>query len=205
MSETFIRIATPADAAGILEIYAPYVTGGAVSFDEEVPEISAYAAHIEHHLHQYPWLVVEAGGAVVGYAYAAQHRARAAYRWSVESSIYLATAHQGTGLARRLYDALFEILRKQGFIRCYAGITVPNPQSTNFHTRYGFQEAGLYRNVGYKAGHWRDVVWLEYEIQPAQESPLEPVRFQLLKTPAARVNPSDRSDPTDPTGRNQNG
>ena len=154
-----IRLATAADAAGALAIYAPYVRDTWVSFEAEVPTVEEMAARIEAAAPRYPWLVADDGGAVAGYAYAGAHRGRAAYQWSVEVSVYVAEAHRRRGLARRLYGALFDVLRVQGVANAYAGIAQPNAASVAAHEALGFEPVGVYRGVGYKLGAWRDVGW----------------------------------------------
>lgn len=154
-----LRLATAADAAGVLAIYAPYVRDTWVSFEAEVPSVEAMAARIAGAAPRYPWLVADAGGAVAGYAYASAHRGRAAYQWSVEVSVYVAAAHRRRGLARKLYGALVDVLRLQGFANAYAGIAQPNAASVAAHEALGFAPVGVYRGVGYKLGAWRDVGW----------------------------------------------
>jgi phosphinothricin acetyltransferase len=109
-------------------------------------------------------LVAEESGRVIGYAYSNPHRARAAYQWSAESSIYLSEAARGKGLARELYDRIFALLRLQGIRMVMAGATLPNPPSEKFHSGYGFQTVGVYPRVGYKFEAWHDVGWWYKEI-----------------------------------------
>ena len=121
-----------------------------------------------------PWLVVEVDGRVAGYAYAAKHRARPAYRWSVETSIYVAPAQHRTGIARALYGALFGQLAALGYVNLYAGITLPNPASVGFHEALGFEPIGVYRGIGYKHGAWHDVGWWQRALGPRPDVPREP-------------------------------
>lgn len=173
-----IRLATGADAAALLAIYAPYVRDTTVSFEYEVPTISEFAGRIDKvRARPLPWLLAERQGRVVGYAYAGPHRERAAYQWAVEVSVYVQAADHGTGVAGQLYAALFGLLRRQGYVNAYAGITLPNGKSEAFHRRCGFELVGTYRRVGYKFGAWRDVRWLVKELQepPAEPAPPGPV------------------------------
>ena len=154
-----LRLATPADAPGVRTIYAPFVRDTWVSFETEVPSADEIAGRIETAVPRFPWLVVDDGGAVAGYTYASAHRGRTAYQWSVEVSAYVADGHRRQGLARRLYGALFDVLRLQGFANAYAGIALPNEASVGFHEAVGFEPVGVYRGVGFKRGAWRDVGW----------------------------------------------
>jgi L-amino acid N-acyltransferase YncA len=176
-SKFTIRIAVPSDAPAVQSIYAPYVLDTAITFDTVVPEVHQLEVLIAKTLERYPWLVAESGGKVIGYACATPHRDRVAYRWCVEASVYLAPDFHGGGVALRLYEALFSILRRQGFVRCYAGITIPNPKSLRFHEKFGFQHIACFQRAGYKLGQWHDVAWLEYEIQPLSSEPQEPIPF----------------------------
>lgn len=152
-----VRLATPADAAGVRAIYAPFVRDTHVSFEAEVPSVDEVARRIAATAPAHPWLVADDEGAVAGYAYASPHRSRAAYQWSVEVSIYVAGPRRGLG--RTLYGALLDVLRAQGFANAYAGIALPNAASVGFHEALGFEPVGVYRGVGFKAGAWRDVGW----------------------------------------------
>jgi L-amino acid N-acyltransferase YncA len=180
-----VRHADPArDAAACVAIYAPYVTDSAVSFEEAPPTTEGFAAHIAATSERYPWLVIEDAGAVVGYAYATQHRARAAYRWAVDVGIYVDPARHGAGAGRRLYEALFDLLRRQRLHSACAGITLPNDASIALHRALGFEHVGTYKAVGWKAGAWRDVSWWQLALAPdgagADAPPPEPLGPQRL-------------------------
>lgn len=163
------------DAAGCLEIYAPFVRDTAVSFEEVVPSLADFEERVRLTSRAYPWLVFEAGGAVAGYAYGSSHRSRAAYRWAVDVSVYVSPVHHGKGIGRRLYTELFERLKHQGFYVACAGITLPNDASVGLHSAMGFQPVGVYRRIGWKAGAWHDVSWWQLELQPATTTqPPEP-------------------------------
>jgi len=153
-----IRPATAADAAAIAAIYAPHVTArGGASFEATPPDAAMMAGRIAAAGARYPWLVAERAGAVIGYAYAARFRARAAYDHSVETTIYLADAARGSGAARTLYAALLEALAERGFAQAIAVIALPNPASVRLHEAMGFRAAGVLTGVGYKHGEWRDI------------------------------------------------
>ena len=172
------------DAPACVAIYAPYVADSSVSFEEVAPSADEFAAHIAATSERYPWLVLEDDGAVVGYAYAAQHRPRAAYRWAVDVGIYIERAHHGGGAGRLLYEALFGLLRRQRLRSACAGITLPNDASVGLHRALGFEHVGTYRSIGWKAGGWRDVSWWQLRLAPDgvrdDGPPAEPLGPQRL-------------------------
>jgi L-amino acid N-acyltransferase YncA len=174
-----LRHAEPArDAAACAAIYAPYVTATAASFEEDAPSADELAARIERTARTHPWLVLEDAGRVVGYAYATQHRTRAAYRWAADVAVYVDPAHQRRGAGRRLYAALLDLLRAQGLQIACAGITLPNDASVALHRAVGFEPVGTFRAIGWKAGAWRDVSWWQLRLAPAADDdgapPAEP-------------------------------
>lgn len=160
MSAFAIRPAAPDDAAALLAIYAPFVERTAVSFEEAVPGEADFAERIRVANERWAWLVAESGGALVGYAYAGAHRARSAYRHSVEVSAYVAGSHRRRGVARALYAALFPQLAALGYCNAYAGIALPNDASLALHRALGFADIGVFPRVGRKFGRWHDVAWL---------------------------------------------
>lgn len=168
-----IRPASDSDAAACVEIYRPYVLDTAITFDTEVPTVEAMAARIDAARCEREWLVLEDDSAVVGYAYASQLNARAAYRWSVETTIYLAQDRGGSGRGRALYNELLQRLAERGFRRAFAGITQPNDASNGLHEAFGFRPVGLYRRVGWKLGAWHDVQWWQLDLL-APEDEVDP-------------------------------
>jgi phosphinothricin acetyltransferase len=150
-----VRPADPdRDAAACAAIYAPHVDPGWASFEEQPPD----AAEMARRIRAMPaWLV--AGDPVAGYAHAAPHRDRPAYRWAVEVSAYVAAGATGQGMGRALYDGLLALLAERGYRVALAGITLPNPASVALHERCGFEPVGVYRGIGFKSGAWRDVGW----------------------------------------------
>lgn len=168
-----LRLATPEDGAALAAVYAPYVVDAAQSFEEAPPTAAEMARRVAATVPQRPWLVAEDGG-VVAYAYAGPHRSRPAYRWCVEVSVYVHPDHHRKGHGRRLYGALFELLRRQGYRRAYAGITLPNAGSVGLHEALGFAAVGVYEGVGYKAGRWHDVGWWTLPLLPPVAHPPEP-------------------------------
>ncbi|HYW15583.1 MAG TPA: GNAT family N-acetyltransferase [Allosphingosinicella sp.] len=169
------RAATQGDAAAIAEIYAPFVTASPVSFETEPPDEGAMRARMEAGGALYPWLVGESvDGTILGYAYAARFRDRPAYRFAVETSVYLRPGASGRGFGRGLYEPLLALLEAQGFTQAIAAITLPNEASVRLHERLGFERAGTYRQVGWKFGAWHDVGLWQRELAPAGIPPVEP-------------------------------
>ena len=161
---TWIRSVDLTDAQAVQAIYAPFVLDSAISFETVVPDVIEIRRRIEAQRERYPWLVLEADRAVVGYAYASAHRTRQAYQWSVDVSVYVDRAVHRRGIGRALYVALFDFLRRQRFVNAYAGITLPNPSSVGLHESLGFEPVGVYRRVGFKFDRWHDVVWLHLRL-----------------------------------------
>ena len=154
-----IRAATVNDAARCAEIYRPFVTDGWVSFETNAPSPAEMAQRISDYGSSHAWLVAEAGNVVIGYAYASPHRTRSAYSTSVDVAVYVGAGHAGQGVGSSLYSALFPVLKIKGFHAAFAGIALPNDASIALHTACGFAPVGVYREVGWKAGEWRDVSW----------------------------------------------
>ena len=146
-----IRVAGDGDAEAIAAIYRPIVESTAISFETEAPDRSEIARRIGETLPTYPWLVCDIHGEVAGYAYATKHRVRSAYRWSVDTSVYVADTHRKRGVGTGLYASLFAILSEQGYVNAYAGIALPNPGSVGLHESMGFEKLGVYRRVGFEA------------------------------------------------------
>lgn len=169
-----IRLARPDDAAAMVTIYAPYVTDTVISFEMVPPDEAEMAQRLAKTLARFPWLVAMCDGDVAGYAYAGQHRERAAYQWSADVSVYVHKALRRRGIGRALYSPLFDILRAQGYYNIYAGIALPNPASVALHEAMGMTPVGVYRHVGYKAGMWHDVGWWEGVLQEPSADPPPP-------------------------------
>ncbi len=161
-----VRDATADDAAACRDVYAPYVTGTAVSFETHPPTAVEMAARIAAAQERHAWLVLEADGGVHGFAYGGPFTGREAYRWSCSVSVYLEPGRRRTGAGRALYGALFERLAARGYRRALAGVALPNDASLGLHRALGFEPVGTYRRVGWKAGAWHDVTWLQRDLGP---------------------------------------
>jgi L-amino acid N-acyltransferase YncA len=176
-----IRLATVVDAAAVLAIYEPYVLETAISFETESPSVEEMRERISHYGETHPWLVYELDGRIAGYAYSSPWHARAAYAWSCEVSIYVDRAMHRRGIGRALYIVLLEALRRLGYYTAIAGVTEPNPASVGLHESMGFHRTATYRNVGFKAGRWWDVTYLELALQDSYVEPVAlPIRLDSL-------------------------
>jgi phosphinothricin acetyltransferase len=186
-----IRVATPADAAAVTDIYAPIVRDSAISLECEVPAVDDMRSRIASTLQRLPWLVsVDGHGRIEGYAYAARHRDRAGYRWSVDLSAYVHEAQRGRGVGARLYRSLCAELAQLGYAQAFAGITLPNAASVAFHERAGFRLVGVYRQVAFKLGVWHDVGWWQRPLLGAA-APVPPAEPRAFEAPAA-MSPRSR-------------
>lgn len=160
-----IRAAQVEDAQQLLAIYTPYVLDTAITFEIEVPSLAEFVGRIVEMQATYPYLVAEDEGEVVGYAYAHAYYGRAAYAWTVEVSIYIDQTARAKGIGTALYDRLETLLIEQGITQALACISLPNEASIQFHQKRGYEEVAHFKKVGYKLGQWRDIVWLQKELQ----------------------------------------
>ena len=181
-TQILLRTARPSDAARLVEIYAPYVTDTAITFEYEVPTVEEFRGRIEKTLEKYPYIVAEQNGRILGYAYASAFARRAAYNWSVELSIYLDMEIRRQGIGGRLYQAMEEILKEMHILNMNACISWPKAEdeyltknSVQFHEHMGFRLVGEFHDSGYKFGRWYNVVWMEKMIGDHPENP-KPVR-----------------------------
>jgi L-amino acid N-acyltransferase YncA len=180
-SDVQIRFASSGDAAGIAAIYAPNVVGSAISFEADPPAEAMMAQRITSTLEQLPWLVCERGSELLGYAYASPHSERAAYRWALNASVYIAASCRRQGVGRALYTSLFALARLAGYYSVHAGVTLPNPASVGLHESFGFVPVGIYRAVGFKLNAWHDVGWWQLELRPRSATPSPPMALPLLR------------------------
>ena len=160
-----IRFAVEADIPEILEIYAPYILNTAYSFEYTVPTLEEFTERFRSYTAQFPWLVWEEDGRVLGYAYGSRPWGRAAYSWNAEVSIYLSPAVHGRGIGTKLYTVLEEILKMQGYRIIYAVITSDNQGSIDFHKRVGYRFVAEFPGCGHKFGRRLGTVWLEKQVE----------------------------------------
>ena len=178
-----VRAATADDAAAIATIYAPYVAGSIVSFETQPPDAAEVARRIADGGDLYPWLVACEDESVLGYAHADAFRSRAAYRFTVETSVYVADGSHRRGIGGLLYRALLPVLEAQGFAQAIAAITLPNEASVRLHEALGFRQVGTYERVGFKFREWRSVGLWQRELAPLSTRPEEPKPFAPVWKP----------------------
>jgi len=159
-----IRDAAERDATAIRAIYAPHVIETAVSFELHPPSVGEMARRISAAEPDFPWLVSEIEGELLGYAYAGPFRTRPAYRFSVEIAVYVRTGATGRGIGRELVEALLADLQRRGYAQAFAGIALPNEASVGLFEACGFVHVGTFKDVGYKLGRWHDVGWWQRAI-----------------------------------------
>lgn len=176
-----IRTATPRDSGQLLEIYAPYVEHTCITFECEVPSVEEFESRLRHTLEKYPYLAAEENGVILGYAYASAFKSRAAYDWSVETSIYVREYHTGKGIGAALYSALEEFLRRQHVCNLCACIAYPHPASIAFHEHFGYRTVAHFHASGFKHGKWHDMIWMEKELCPHTVPPMPFIPFPLLE------------------------
>lgn len=183
-----IRMANPADAQALLNIYAPYVINTAITFEYDVPSVEEFASRIAHTLEKYPYLIAEEGGNILGYAYASPFHDRPAYDWAVETSIYVDQNIKHRGIGRKLHDALESTLREQGILNMNACIAYPpeedehlDKNSVEFHAHMGYRLVGEFYKCGYKFNRWYNMVWMEKLIGEHLSDQKPPKFNQLTK------------------------
>lgn len=178
-----LRLSTLADAPSILAIYAPYVRDTAITFEYEVPSLPEFTQRMRAIEGEYPYIVCEEEGRIIGYAYAHRYKERAAYQWGAELSVYVERTLVHAGVGKALYRALIGLLQLQNVKTVYGCVTSPNPRSEALHARMGFEKIGTFRRAGYKCGAWHDVNWFEKSIGAYDQTP-KPV------TPLAHADPA---------------
>jgi L-amino acid N-acyltransferase YncA len=184
-STLIIRPAREDDAAAVAAVYAPYVYDTAVSFEAEAPTAIVMAQRIGGTLETHPWLVADRGGDVVGYAYASKHSQRAAYRWTVDVTVYVRNQERRSGIGRALYAILLTVLQRQGFRSAFAEIVLPNPGSARLHEAVGFKHIGIHKDIGFKLGRWHDIGYWRLGLADGTAPPSEPIPFAYFReTPA---------------------
>lgn len=175
-----VRFADTEDAAELLNIYTPYITDTAITFEYVIPPVEDFAGRIESVMQSFPWLVCEVDGKPAGYAYASRFRPRAAFQWDAEVSVYLSAEFHRSGIGSALYDCLEAILKEQGYLNLYALITHPHPASEGFHAGRGYRPLGIYHGTGYKFGKWHDLIVMEKQLAPLPENPFPCKKYNEL-------------------------
>lgn len=170
-----IRQATLQDVPRILDIYAPYVENTAISFEYTVPTLEEFTQRFLGITAQFPWLVWEENGTVLGYAYGSLPFERAAFQWSAEASIYLCPEACGKGIGKQLYAALEQLLQAQGYRKVYVIITTANAPSVAFHEAVGYRHTATMPDCGYKLGKWYGTVWMEKDLNNWDTPPHQPI------------------------------
>lgn len=175
-----IRIAEEKDTEELLSIYAHYVENTGITFEYEVPTAGEFTSRISRTLFKYPYLVAVSGRQILGYAYASSFKDRAAYAWSVETSIYIREGCHGRGAGTLLYKSLEDILSRQNILNLNACIAYPNPKSIAFHENLGYKTVAHFTKCGYKAGRWYDMIWMEKMLGGHPDTPLPFIPFPKL-------------------------
>ncbi len=163
-----IRPAAEGDVPAILAVYAPYILSSTATFEYDVPSFSDFLARFRGITRQFPWLVWEDQGEILGYAYAAAPFTRPAYSWCAEPSVYLKPEARGRGIGGALYAALEAILTRQGYQVLYALITGENRESLRFHEKMGYEIRTTLPDCGFKFGRWLSLVWMEKRLKTVE-------------------------------------
>jgi len=183
-----IRPAELSDIPAILDIYGPYVLNTTVTFEYDVPSREAFTERFLTYTAQFPWLVWEEKGEILGYAYASPPYARAAYRWCAEPSVYLRPDARGKGIAAKLYHALEKILDYQGYQVFYALITSENIPSLRFHEKCGYAKRAEFPDCGFKFGRWLGIFWLEKRLKTVEIPSKSPTPWQTIRQDAQKFS-----------------
>ena len=171
MEKPVIRMATLEDAPAIYRIYEPYILDTAITFEYEPVPLKVFEKRMETVLEQFPWLVYERNGEILGYAYCSKFKERAAFSWDCECSVYIDQKAHRQGIATALYEILFELIREQGYYTIYALITYHHESSMELHKRFGFEKVGIYEKTGFKHGKWWDLLVMEKRLRSCDEEP----------------------------------
>lgn len=184
-----IRIAAVEDGEELLELYRPYVENTAITFEYEVPSLEEFRGRMVRTMEKYPYLVAERQGKTAGYAYAGPFKERAAYGWSVETTVYVQEHQKKLGIGKKLYLALEKVLGEQNILNLNACIGCPREaedpyltmDSVRFHECLGYRMVGRFYQCGYKYNRWYDMVWMEKQIGPHLEYQPEVIPFPLVQ------------------------
>lgn len=188
--EIHIRTASPEDAGQIRDLYAYYVLHTAITYEYEVPSPEEMRERIEHTLRKYPYIVAEEKGKILGYAYAGSFKQRAAYDWSVETSIYVSKDARGRGIGKGLLDLMEGILKAQNILNVNACIAVPEEKedqyltfdSVRFHEKMGYEPVGTFHKCACKFDRWYNMIWMEKMLGGHSTPPAPFIPFPQLET-----------------------
>ena len=183
-----LRIATEADVPAILDIYAPYIVTSTATFEYDIPSLEEFLQRFRDITAQFPWLVWEENGEILGYAYASAPYSRAAFAWCAEPTVYLKPEAQGKGIAAALYAALEKILNFQGYQVLYALITAENTPSVRFHEKCGYILRGDFPDCGFKFGRWLGLYWMEKRLNSVESPSNPPVSWSVTMQDAQRFS-----------------
>lgn len=183
-----IRIATEADVSQMLAIYAPYIENTTITFEYDVPCRREFMQRFCDITGQFPWLVWEEEGRILGYTYATRPFLRAAYSWCAEPSVYLRPEAKGRGIGKKLYAALEELLKAQGYQVLYVLITEENSASVAFHEKMGYKMLSLFPKCGYKHDRWLGVYWMEKRLKSVEIPKSFPTPFPRLGQDSQRIS-----------------
>lgn len=170
-----IRSFRSEDSLAVLSIYEYYILNGPYTFEISIPNTTDFSNRLQEIASRFPFYVMEKDKKIIGYAYACSHRERAAYRWAVETSIYLAKDAIGKGYGQPLYKSLLTTLTERHFTHAFALIGLPNENSLKLHKSCGFEQQSVHRKAGWKNGTWIDVCWMRCNLMEAMDSPREPI------------------------------
>ena len=183
-----LRIATLNDVPEMLAIYTPYVENTTVSFEYTPPSLEEFTRRFTTYTRQFPWLVWEEDGVILGYAYASAPFTRAAYAWCAEPSVYLRPDARGRGIGRRLYNGLEAILKYQGFQLLYALVTGENTASLSFHHALGYRDLAVFPACGFKFGRWLDLNWLQKRLTVVEIPSASPLTWAGICQDAQKLS-----------------
>lgn len=188
MNDNVIRVATIGDAEKLLEIYAPYITDTAITFEYTIPSVEGFQRRICQVLCKFPYLVAERNGEIVGYAYASSFHERAAYEWAVETTVYVRKDKKKMGIGKDLYMSLEKALKLQNILNLNACISYSELEdeyltkdSVQFHKHLGYQFVGEFHKCGFKFQRWYNVIWMEKHLGTHMQNPLIVKRFDEIK------------------------
>ena len=180
------------DAAELLEIYRPYIEKTAITFETAVPGVKEYEKRIADIAAQFPYLVLEKDGEIIGYAYAHRQAERAAFDWNAELSIYLKEGFAGRGIGRPLYALLEELLRMQGYVNFFGVITGDNAVSIAMHEKMGYRKIAVHERTGWKFGMWHDTVWMHKRVREGAPQTIVPVHMLDREAVALAIGKTEK-------------